>query len=202
MQSVSSRIWTRIAVFISYGDNDYTIWCLCKSTNTAISMCGNVSENVAYEFVLVSTTVLSISFWSYFQRWEVGGHTDTVLWDVASRICSDYNNKDEVSSSNIISNNSLENVSFYFIGKIAFNIIDKLSIAFHAFSWRMLLTSLSVDETLLPRHGNLLLSNFYSTWFLVNMWCIDIVVLTKQQLKKHLLPRHGNLLPRVLMALV
>ena len=29
MQSVSSRIWTRIAVFISYGDNDYTtgtIW--------------------------------------------------------------------------------------------------------------------------------------------------------------------------------
>ena len=24
MQSVSSRIWTRIAVFISYGDDDYT----------------------------------------------------------------------------------------------------------------------------------------------------------------------------------
>ena len=24
MQSVSPRIWTRIAVFISYGDNDYT----------------------------------------------------------------------------------------------------------------------------------------------------------------------------------
>ena len=24
MQSVSSRVWTRIAVFISYGDNDYT----------------------------------------------------------------------------------------------------------------------------------------------------------------------------------
>ena len=24
MISVSSRIWTRIAVFISYGDNDYT----------------------------------------------------------------------------------------------------------------------------------------------------------------------------------
>ena len=24
MQSVSFRIWTRIAVFISYGDNDYT----------------------------------------------------------------------------------------------------------------------------------------------------------------------------------
>ena len=25
MQSVSSRIWTRIAAFISYGDNDYTM---------------------------------------------------------------------------------------------------------------------------------------------------------------------------------
>ena len=24
MQSSSSRIWTRVAVFISYGDNDYT----------------------------------------------------------------------------------------------------------------------------------------------------------------------------------
>ena len=24
MQSVSSRIWTRVAVFISYDDNDYT----------------------------------------------------------------------------------------------------------------------------------------------------------------------------------
>ena len=24
MQSVSFRIWTRVAVFIAYGDNDYT----------------------------------------------------------------------------------------------------------------------------------------------------------------------------------
>ena len=24
MQSVSSRIWTSVAVFIAYGDNDYT----------------------------------------------------------------------------------------------------------------------------------------------------------------------------------
>ena len=29
MQSVSSRIWTRVAVSISYGDNDYS-----KSTST------------------------------------------------------------------------------------------------------------------------------------------------------------------------
>ena len=32
MQSVSSRIWTRIAVFIAYGDNDYT-------TGTSVSKC-------------------------------------------------------------------------------------------------------------------------------------------------------------------
>ena len=30
MQSVSSRIWTRIAVFISYGDNDYTTGTSCN----------------------------------------------------------------------------------------------------------------------------------------------------------------------------
>ena len=30
MQSESSRIWTRIAVFISYGDNDYTMGSLVK----------------------------------------------------------------------------------------------------------------------------------------------------------------------------
>ena len=42
MQSVSSRIWTRLAVFISYGDNDYTnammVFCslvIITSTNHA-----------------------------------------------------------------------------------------------------------------------------------------------------------------------
>ena len=38
MQSVSSRIWTRMAVFISYGDNDYTtgtlIMVLTKTKST------------------------------------------------------------------------------------------------------------------------------------------------------------------------
>ena len=33
MQSVSSRIWTRIAVFISYGDNDYTTGTIRKVSN-------------------------------------------------------------------------------------------------------------------------------------------------------------------------
>ena len=38
MQSVSSRIWTRIAVFISYGDNDYT-------TGTSKEIYGQVSRD-------------------------------------------------------------------------------------------------------------------------------------------------------------
>ena len=35
MQSVSSRIWTRIAVFISYGDNDYTTGTSKYTTGTS-----------------------------------------------------------------------------------------------------------------------------------------------------------------------
>ena len=31
MQSVSSRIWTRVAVFISFDDNDYTTWLMVSS---------------------------------------------------------------------------------------------------------------------------------------------------------------------------
>ena len=42
MQSVSSRIWTRVAVSISYDDNDYT-------TGTSISkMVYGVSEGEAF----------------------------------------------------------------------------------------------------------------------------------------------------------
>ena len=37
MQSVSSRIWTRIAVFISYGDNDYT-------TGTSKAVCDGETQ--------------------------------------------------------------------------------------------------------------------------------------------------------------
>ena len=37
MQSVSSRIWTRIAVFISYSDNDYT-----TGTSFQVNMIGYI----------------------------------------------------------------------------------------------------------------------------------------------------------------
>ena len=38
MQSVSSRIWTRIAVFISYGDNDYTTGTSTSWVFTSLSL--------------------------------------------------------------------------------------------------------------------------------------------------------------------
>ena len=34
MQSVSSRIWTRVAVFISYDDNHYTTGTMTHTQNT------------------------------------------------------------------------------------------------------------------------------------------------------------------------
>ena len=54
MQSVSSRIWTRIAVFISYGDNDYT-----TGTSTMRRYCLDVKTPQAR---LISTHELQ-------QRW-------------------------------------------------------------------------------------------------------------------------------------
>ena len=45
MQSVSSRIWTRIAVFISYGDNDYT---------TGTSSNGGALGNVELLFISIA----------------------------------------------------------------------------------------------------------------------------------------------------
>ena len=50
MQSVSSRIWTRIAVFISYGDNDYT---------TGISTLYGRSLKLVDKFTYLGSSILS-----------------------------------------------------------------------------------------------------------------------------------------------
>ena len=47
MQSVSSRIWTRIAVFISYGDNDYT-----TITTTMVNFAYQNNERLGGNIVL------------------------------------------------------------------------------------------------------------------------------------------------------
>ena len=45
MQSVSSRIWTRIAVFISYGDNDYTTGTSMVVDNLILSLDFHSQDN-------------------------------------------------------------------------------------------------------------------------------------------------------------
>ena len=53
MQSVSSRIWTRIAVFISYGDNDYTTGTsLCVVVRVNVPC---VDKNRTYSFTMLET---------------------------------------------------------------------------------------------------------------------------------------------------
>ena len=61
MQSVSSRIWTRVAVSISYDDNDYTKGNSCKSLLINQLWCVQL-WNVTYDFDL---TLPSVAIWWY-----------------------------------------------------------------------------------------------------------------------------------------
>ena len=53
-----------------------------------MSICRSLYENVTYEFVLAFSEVPHVLFvlLGWFVRWEVGGRTDTVLWDEAQHI--------------------------------------------------------------------------------------------------------------------
>ena len=53
MQSVSSRIWTRIAVFISYGDNDYTTGTSQTVWWWGLSNAGGLG-NVEHSFIVIT----------------------------------------------------------------------------------------------------------------------------------------------------
>ena len=54
MQSVSSRIWTRMAVFISYGDNDYT---------TGTSSDGGVKTQLVGAFIVLLPLIKFLGPW-------------------------------------------------------------------------------------------------------------------------------------------
>ena len=61
MQSVSSRIWTRVAVSISYDDNDYTTgtWLMCHKTKLKhLTVCKKnrlrLFKNIIYKMSLQS----------------------------------------------------------------------------------------------------------------------------------------------------
>ena len=80
MQSVSSRIWTRVAVFISYDDNDYTtgtsgvvkVWILTLLYKSAyMHIC------TAYMMLVEKVLILS-------QIWNLS-HNFAFVWALAAK---------------------------------------------------------------------------------------------------------------------
>ena len=80
MQSVSSRIWTRIAVFISYGDNDYTTGTIgvhhlrarpCFSSSVLIKDDNIVNLFKYDDSVIIYNLSISSTFSAYLTLYEV-----------------------------------------------------------------------------------------------------------------------------------
>ena len=61
MQSVSSRIWTRIAVFISHGDNDYTTGTSNIGSRTTVLLLLLLQHAVVLGYYYASNIVLEES---------------------------------------------------------------------------------------------------------------------------------------------
>ena len=83
MQSVSSRIWTRIAVFISYGDNDYT-------TGTSIVgmglQLGLYTLKPAWHYCIIYSTQVQVRLLPSLNLF----HILLVHWTICAHfICSD-----------------------------------------------------------------------------------------------------------------
>ena len=64
MQSVSSRIWTRVTVFISYDDNHYNIHsCIIKSLDIlSMSSCETVLFPIETFFLVITTYSFSVYY--------------------------------------------------------------------------------------------------------------------------------------------
>ena len=66
MQSVSSRIWTRVAVSISYDDNDYTKMvldaALLNTQNHKVRVMGKVEQSREWSNALPYTSVSSFTY--------------------------------------------------------------------------------------------------------------------------------------------
>ena len=64
MQSVSSRIWTRVTMSIPYDDNHYTITLLLPdSINGNINLNWNYDEHVCFPIVALNTLDISFVTW-------------------------------------------------------------------------------------------------------------------------------------------
>ena len=135
------------------------------------SMCRRPQDNVAYDFVLIARAVSRMLFSStWYVWWDLNLRKAPDLWGVASRICSEQIVAFLCSCHLtfffscislvpmrcilrvVLSQAQLwKNPIFILPMRSDFHIIDNLSAASHAFASRML-TSLSVEEMLLPRY--------------------------------------------------
>ena len=82
MQSVSSRIWTRVAVSISYDDNHYTTGTSTRKTRThsallfaPICVCGVTDVFILFSLTLERSETPTASSWFWTQ------HVDSILYD-------------------------------------------------------------------------------------------------------------------------
>ena len=73
MQSASSRIWTRIAVFISYGDNDYTTGTsgfVVDIGSPVMTSAGKNKNNKRMRFLCIYILYMNLSImFPYKQDW-------------------------------------------------------------------------------------------------------------------------------------
>ena len=60
---------------------------LCWLANIGVSLCRNMLENIAYEFVLTFPAVLNVLF-GWIMRWEVSSCKAVILLRAILRICS------------------------------------------------------------------------------------------------------------------
>ena len=60
----------------------------CKSFQFSRHWCIHIWEPTALICLWVHTCLSSMSCSFYFMRWEASGHTPSILWSAASRICS------------------------------------------------------------------------------------------------------------------
>ena len=72
MQSVSSRIWTRVAVFISYSDNNYTTGTSIYTTGTSIN------KITVIQIVIGTLSTVTKGLVHRLEGFEMGGQVKTI----------------------------------------------------------------------------------------------------------------------------
>ena len=140
------------------------------STNTGMAMCKSLQENVTYENALASSAMICMNCSSYLNGLSDGRQVaiQMLFWgEASSRICSRQSTK-FLSRSHLAFPPCILSVSVWCIHTVVLiqvqfernpvwfyqtSMNDNLPIAFPTFT-RLMLTSLSIDEILLPRFVN------------------------------------------------